>query len=236
MSLAGKVYIVTGATGGLGPAVVAALLAAEARVAITARQAGAMQRLIEQAAVGDRLAGQVVDLTDEGAVRAFADWASERFGGLDGLVAVAGGFGGGTPIHETDLATWNGQLEINLLTTFLACKHTVPHLIRRGGGSIVTVGSRAGQTGTPGIAAYSVSKGGVARLTEALAAEVADQNVTVNCVLPSTIDTPANRAGSPDADYSRWVRPEAIANVIRWLLGPDARPISGAAIPVYGRA
>jgi NAD(P)-dependent dehydrogenase (short-subunit alcohol dehydrogenase family) len=153
------------------------------------------------------------------------------------LAAAAGGFGGGAPVHETELATWREQYEVNLLTAFLSCRAAIPHLLEGGnGGAIVTVASRPALHGAPYIAAYSVAKGGVLHLTEALAGELKASDITVNAILPSTIDTPANRADNPDADYSTWVAPAAIAAVVRWLLGPDARIISGAAIPVYGKA
>lgn len=236
MGLDGKVFVVTGASGALGQAVTAALLDAGARVAVTGRRAAGVTRLLAQVGAGDRIDGRAVDLTDETAVVAFVSWVAERFGGIDGLVAAAGGFAGGTPVHETAFSVWSDQLSINLTTAFLSAKAVVPHLIRRGGGSIVMVGSRPALRGAPGIAAYAVAKSGVLRLTEAMAEELKDQAITVNAVLPSVIDTPANRAAMPDADPSPWVKPAEIAAVICWLLGPDARVISGAAIPVYGRA
>jgi NAD(P)-dependent dehydrogenase (short-subunit alcohol dehydrogenase family) len=234
--LGGKTFAVTGGTGALGGAVVRDLLATGANVAVVGGREASVARLVGELDAGERVGGFPADLTDEGQVGAAFAAAAGRFGGLDGLVAAAGGFGGGTPVHETDVATWREQYEVNLLTSFLACRATIPHLLERGGGAIVTVASRPALHGAPYIAAYSVAKGGVLRLTEALAGELKDRDVTVNAILPSTIDTPANRAASPDADYSAWVAPEAIAAVVRWLLGPDARIVSGAAIPVYGRA
>jgi NAD(P)-dependent dehydrogenase (short-subunit alcohol dehydrogenase family) len=236
MPLSGKVFVVTGATGGLGPAVVRALLDDGARVAAAGRRQDALDQLIQAQAAGDRLDGRPADLTSEEQVTDLMAWAAERFGGLDGLAAIAGGFAGGTPVHETPLEVWRSQQEVNLTSAFLSLKAVTPHLLRRGGGSIVAVGSRPALRGAPSIAAYSVAKSGVLRLVEAMAAELKDQNIWVNAILPSTIDTPDNRAASPKADYSKWVKPEEIAAVIRWLFGPEARIISGAAIPVYGRA
>ncbi|HET8628688.1 MAG TPA: SDR family oxidoreductase, partial [Thermomicrobiales bacterium] len=176
------------------------------------------------------------DLTDEEQVGGAFARAVAHFGGLDGLAALAGGYAGGAPVSETDLATWRGQQDVNLTTAFLACRAAVPHLVARGGGAIVTVGSRPALHGAATVAAYSAAKAGVLRLTEALAAELRDQDIAVNCILPGVIDTPANRAAMPRAKHERWVAPDAIAAVVRWLLGPEARIISGAAIPVYGRS
>jgi NAD(P)-dependent dehydrogenase (short-subunit alcohol dehydrogenase family) len=231
-----RVYVVTGATGGLGGAVAAALLAAGARVAITGRRPAGVERQLAELGAGERAVGRAFDLTDEVAVTAFLAWVAEHFGGIDGLVAIAGGFTGGAPVHQTSLETWQEQQATNLTTAFLSAKSVVPHLLRRGDGTIITFGSRPALRGTPDLAAYSVAKSGVVRLTEALAEELKENNITANCLLPSVIDTPANRARMPKGDYDAWVEPAAIAAVVRWLVGPEARIISGAAIPVYGRA
>jgi NAD(P)-dependent dehydrogenase (short-subunit alcohol dehydrogenase family) len=234
--LTGKTFAVTGGTGALGGAIVRDLLAAGANVAVVGGRAESVTRFVGQLNAEGRIGGFSADLTDEAQVGAAFAAAVERFGGLDGLAAAAGGFGGGAPVHETEVAIWREQYEVNLLTSFLTCRAAIPHLLARGGGAIVTVASRPALHGSPYIAAYSVAKSGVLRLTEALAGELKDRDITANAILPSTIDTPANRAASPDADYSTWVAPAAIAAVVRWLLGPDARIVSGAAIPVYGKA
>ncbi len=236
MTLAGKVIVVTGATGVLGRAVIVDLLGAGANVGVVGGRAERVAHLLDEFAVGDRLVGEAVDLTDEERTSAAVAAVAARLGGLDGLVAAAGGFGGGKPVHQIALGDWREQQEVNLTTAFLICKAVVPHLIARGGGAIVTIGSRPALRGTPNIAAYSAAKGGVLRLTEALAAELKDRNISANCLLPSTIDTPANRVAMPKADHAAWVQPAVIAAVARFLLGPDGRIISGAALPVYGRA
>jgi NAD(P)-dependent dehydrogenase (short-subunit alcohol dehydrogenase family) len=232
MMLAGKVFVVTGATGGLGGAVAAALLEAGASVAVTGQRPAVLADVI----AGLDADGQATNLADEEQVTRYMAWAADRFGGLDGLAAIAGGFAGGTPVHETSLATWQGQLEMNLTTAFLSCKAVVPHLLRRGGGAIVMVGSRPALRGAPSIAAYSVAKSGILRLAEAMAEELKAHDVTVNCVLPSVIEHPGSRASGSAASHPRGVTPAALAAVVRWLLGPEARDISGAAIPVYGKA
>ena len=232
----GKTFAVTGGTGALGGAIVRDLLAAGASMAVIGGRAESVARLVDEVDAGERVGGFPADLTDEAQVGAAFAAVIERFGGLDGLAAAAGGFGGGAPVHETEVAIWREQYEVNLLTSFLTCRAAIPHLLARGSGAIVTVASRPALHGSPYIAAYSIAKGGVLHLTEALAGELKDRDITVNAILPSTIDTPANRAASPDADYSTWVAPAAIAAVVRWRLGPDARIVSGAAIPVYGKA
>ncbi len=131
---------------------------------------------------------------------------------------------------------WQTQLDLNLKTTVLSCKAAVPHMLARGGGAIVNVGTRTATQPGANLAAYAASKRAVIQLTEALAAELRDHRITANIIMPSTIDTPANRKGDPTAGGGRWVKPDEIARVILFLAGPDARIISGATIPVYGRA
>ena len=237
MPLEGKSAIVTGGTGALGSAVVHAFLAAGARVAVPHRKPEDLDTLRagSGAARGRALTGAIVDLTDEAAV---ADYYARVAGdgGLDILVNAAGGFAGGALVHETPWSVWQAQLDVNLKTAVLSCRAAVPHLLERRGGSIVNVASRAAVENGKNAAAYAASKRGVLLLTEAMAAELRDRNVTVNAVLPSTIDTAANRAAMPKADFSKWVQPEDIAKVILFLVGPEARIVSGAQIPVYGRA
>jgi NAD(P)-dependent dehydrogenase (short-subunit alcohol dehydrogenase family) len=235
--LDGKVAIVTGASAALSAAVVPALLGAGATVVVTSRRETDLPTLRERAGIAPdaRLSDIQLDLTDEEAVtRAYAAVA-ERHGGIDILVNIAGGFGGGKPIHETAWSLWQQQLDLNLKTAVLSSKAAVPHMLARGG-AIVNVGTRTATQSGAKLAAYAASKRAVAQFTEALAAELRDQNITANLILPSTIDTPENRKNDPTAKGGRWVKPEEIAQVILFLAGPDARIISGAAIPVYGRA
>jgi NAD(P)-dependent dehydrogenase (short-subunit alcohol dehydrogenase family) len=238
MTLSGKVAIVTGGAGGLGAAVVKALLDSGAAVVVPHRLAGELDALRQRLGLDPAapLHGHPLDLTDEQAVAAAYQQHAADLGGLDMLVNVAGGFDGGTPVHETSWAVWQQQLDLNLKTAVLSSAAAAPLLIARGGGAIVNVSSRTATQPGAGLAAYAASKRAVLQLTEAMAAELLSQNVTVNAILPSTIDTPANRKASPNADFSRWVTPEAIARVVLFLVGPDARIISGAHVPVYGRA
>lgn len=238
MELHGKIAIVTGGAGGLGAAVVRALLEAGASVDVPVRDIADLERL--RAQLGHppelHLAGAVLDLTDPDAVSAAYARVAAAHGGIDILVNSAGGFGGGTPVHQTGWGLWQQQIDVNLKTAVLSCAAAVPHMIARGGGSIVNVGTRTATQPGANYAAYAAAKRAVIQLTEALAAELRDQRITANVIMPSTIDTPANRASMPNADHSRWVKPAEIAAVVRFLVGPEARIISGAQVPVYGRA
>ena len=237
-TLDGKVAIITGGAGGLGSAVVTAFLGAGARVIVPVESDGDLVTLRERARIpaSAPLAGERLELTDEAAVRAYYARLAREHGGLDVLVNLAGGFAGGQPAHETAWSLWQQQLDVNLKTAVVSCAAAVPHLLARGGGTIVNVGTRTATQPAGHLAAYAASKRAVLQLTEALAAELRDGNVTANAILPSVIDTPANRRANPETDYGRWVKPEELARVILFLVGPDARVISGAAIPVYGRA
>ncbi|WP_322814227.1 SDR family NAD(P)-dependent oxidoreductase [Chloroflexus sp.] len=233
MDLARKVAIITGGTGGLGVAVVERLSNAGAMVVVPFVKEDAFQALTKRipAAIGIPL-----DLTDELATQAAYRTIAATYGGIDILINAAGGFAGGEPVHQTPWALWQAQLDINLKTAVISCAAAIPHLIARGGGAIVNVSSRTATQAGANLAAYAAAKRAVLQLTEALAAELRPHDITVNAVLPSVIDTPANRSAMPKADYESWVKPEEIAAVIHFLVSPTARSISGAAIPVYGRA
>lgn len=174
-----------------------------------------------------------VDLTDEAAMQAAASRIESQFGGLDGLVNIAGGFRW-EPILDGELATWDRLYAMNVKTTLVASRALAP-LLLKSAGAIVNVGAAAATKAAMGMGAYAASKAGVARLTEALAEELKDAGVRVNAVLPSIIDTPVNRADMPDAEFSRWVTPQALANVIAFLLSPEASAVTGALVPVTGR-
>jgi NAD(P)-dependent dehydrogenase (short-subunit alcohol dehydrogenase family) len=160
--------------------------------------------------------------------------AVKRLGRIDVLVNAAGGWRGGKPAHETPLEVWDLMLDLNARTAFVASRAVIPVMLQQGSGRIVNVASRAALQGGRRSAAYSASKAAVVRLTESMDAELKGQGINVNCILPSTIDTPQNRAAMPKADTSRWVEPEALADVILFLASDAARAVHGAAIPVYG--
>jgi NAD(P)-dependent dehydrogenase (short-subunit alcohol dehydrogenase family) len=159
-----------------------------------------------------------------------------RFGGLDAVCAVAGGWRGGKPVAETDPATLDWLWRINVLTAFHTCRSALPHLIPRGWGRIITFGAQSAVSGQARNGAYAASKAAVVALTASIAAEVKATGVTANCILPSTIDTPANRSAMPNADPGRWVTPEQIAATVRFLCSDEASALNGASIPLHGRA
>jgi NAD(P)-dependent dehydrogenase (short-subunit alcohol dehydrogenase family) len=233
--LTDRVVIVTGAAGNLGTAVARTFRAAGAKLVLVDRDPDRLSRLFPDLVRSpDHYLTAPVDLTDEAAVKAMVDQTLSRFGRIDVLVNVAGGYRGGTPVHETPLTIWDFLLNLNARTVYIASSAVIPAMLRQGSGKIVNVAARAALQGAAKMGAYSASKSAVIRLTEAMAAELKNDGINVNCVLPGTIDTPDNRAAMPKADTSRWVQPEALADVILFLASDAARAVHGAAIPVYG--
>jgi NAD(P)-dependent dehydrogenase (short-subunit alcohol dehydrogenase family) len=231
-----KGVVVTGGTGALGRPVVLELLRAGHAVAVPYRGQDGFDRL--QALAGDeasRLWGRPADLGDRASARAFVDEAAGRLGGRGGLACLAGGWRGSGPLEQTLTEEWDEMFRVNLATVETVVRATLPHLLA-GGGSVVTVGARAADTGSPGASAYVAAKAAVMALTRTLALENRDRGVRFNCILPAVIDTPANRQAMPKADPSRWTSPEAIARVVAFLLSPASAPLSGALLPVDGRA
>ena len=174
------------------------------------------------------------DLLDQSRVDGVVRLAIERFGRIDVLCNIAGGFRMGTPVHQTSDKDWNFLIDINVRTMLNCVRAIVPHMIERGGGKIVNVGAAAAQKGAALMGAYVAAKSAVIRITESMAAELREKNINVNCVLPTIIDTPQNRTAMPDADPSRWVAPEDLAHVIVFLASNEARAVHGAAVPVSG--
>ena len=228
MNLKGKCVVITGAFGTLGSAVVRAAQAVGARVAAIDRAAAPAGGSADALLIGG------VDLADASAAKATLDHIAQTFGGLDALVNIAGAFRWET-LAAGNLDTWDLLYRVNLRTAAATSQAAIPHLIARGGGRIVNVGANGAVKAAAGMGAYAASKSGVARLTEALAEELKDHRITVNAVLPSTIDTPPNRADMPKADFDRWVKPEQLADVIVFLLSDRASAITGALLPVVGR-
>ncbi|HEU4422628.1 MAG TPA: SDR family NAD(P)-dependent oxidoreductase [Pilimelia sp.] len=223
--------LVTGATGGLGGAVAAAFVAAGWRVVAPVRPAGGAPRAPDGAVAVE------ADLTDPQSVAAaVAEAAGASDAPLRAVVNLVGGFASGGLVHETPLAEFERMLTLNLRPTYLVTSAALPHLVAAGGGSVVCVSSRAAVAPFAGAAGYVTAKAAVLAFASALAVEYKTAGVRCNTVLPSVIDTPANRTAQPQADHSRWVQPAEIADVILFLAGPGSAPISGAAVPVYGRA
>jgi len=228
MTLAGKTIAVTGAFGALGTAVVKALQASGATVAAIDRADAPRD---PAALAGASLHGGV-DLGQAEAARAVFAGIAKQHGRLDGLVNIAGGFSW-EKVADGSLETWDRQYQMNLRTAVAACQAALAHL--PDGGRIINIGANGAMKAGAGMGAYAASKAGVARLTEALAEELKDRGITVNALLPSIIDTPANRADMPDADFRKWVQPSQLAAAIVFLLSDEASAITGALVPVVGR-
>jgi NAD(P)-dependent dehydrogenase (short-subunit alcohol dehydrogenase family) len=225
--------IVTGGTGGLGSAVVKRLLDENWRVVVPWVVEAELERMDGQ----EGLELVQADLFEPSDVDAVVSTASAADGPpLRGLVNLVGGFAAGGRVHETPVDDFLKQFRLNLRPTYLVTKAVLPSMLDGGGGSIVCVGTRAALQPFAGAAGYIASKAAVIAFAQAVAVEYRDDRIRCNTILPSVIDTPGNRAAMPDADHDRWVRPEAIAGVIAHLLSVASEPVSGAAIPVYGRA
>ena len=227
MHLQGKVVAITGAFGALGSAVVRAVLAEGAQVAAIDRAAAPRAPLEGAALFGE------VDLSSDTGARIAVDAIVARFGHIDALVNIAGGFHWET-VADGSLATWNAMFEANLRTAVAACHAVLPYLPDNSG-RIINIGANGASKAGAGMGAYAASKAGVARLTEALAEELKARGITVNALLPSIIDTAANRKDMPKADFGTWVRPEQLADVIVFLLSAKSSAITGALLPVTGR-
>ena len=226
-----RVVMVTGAFGALGRAVARRFAAAGATVGLLDR--GAVPPELAREFQGPHILIPGVDLADADSTARAISSTVDRASRIDVLVNVAGGFRFET-LESGDIATWELMFAMNLKTAVNASKAVLPHLLVRGG-SIVNIGAGAAGRAKAGMGAYTASKAGVQRLTEALAEELKDRNITVNCVLPGVIDTPQNRTSMAGADFSRWVAPAAIADVIHFLASDAARAVTGAAIRVFGR-
>ncbi|HET9670137.1 MAG TPA: SDR family NAD(P)-dependent oxidoreductase [Casimicrobiaceae bacterium] len=227
-----QTVIVTGASGHLGRAVTAAFAAQGARLVLAARSKAALDSAFgEESAARAHVAA---DLTHSADAQTLAAQALDRFGRIDVLVNAAGGFRAGEPVHETTDETWHYLFDINARTMLCASRAVVPTMLAQGSGRIVSVAASAALKGTAGIGAYSASKAAVVRLTESMSAELRERGINVNCVLPTTLDTPENREAMPDVDPSRFVALGDLACIIVFLASPAARPIHGAAIPVTG--
>jgi NAD(P)-dependent dehydrogenase (short-subunit alcohol dehydrogenase family) len=224
-----RTVLVTGGTGGLGAAVTRVFLDDGWRVVVPWIVEEELERVDEH----ERLTLVRADLFDSAEVARVVDAAGPS---LRALVNLVGGFAMHGRVHETPIETFEEQLRLNLRPTYLACAAAVRVMLDAGGGAIVCVSSRAAVQPFPGAAGYVVSKAAVLGLVDALDAEYRRDAIRVNAVLPSVIDTPANRESMPDADFDRWVRPEEIARVIAFLCSDDASAASGSHLPVYGLA
>jgi len=232
LDFTGKTVLITGAAGNLGRAVAAAFAGRGARLVLVDISA---ERL-DAAYPGEDKARMkcAVDLLKPEAMTDAVAAARKRFGSVDALAAIAGGFHMGDPAHALPAAAWDRMMDLNARTLLNTAGAVVPVMLEQGRGRIVTIGANAARQGMAQMSAYIAAKSAVIRLTESLSAELRDKGINVNCVMPSIIDTPENRSAMPDADPGNWVAPEKLANVILFLASDEASAVHGAALPVVG--
>lgn len=235
MTFKDKVALIAGGTGGLGRAVSQAFLEQGAKVIVTYQKKQEFDELKKIAGAGaSNLVGSDVDVTDQAAVQKLISTIANENGRLDFLVNSVGAYAGGVKLWETDPDVFDQQLKLNLISGYVLCRAVVPLMLKQQGGAIVNVASKAAVDHAAGAAAYAASKAAAVAMMDSLAADLKGSGVRVNSILPSIIDTPANRKAIPGADFAKWPKPEEIARVILFLCSDDARLIHGAAIPVYG--
>jgi NAD(P)-dependent dehydrogenase (short-subunit alcohol dehydrogenase family) len=227
--LAGKVVIITGAKGGLGNTVTQAFLDAGATVA------GVSRSIADSDFAHASFAAFAAELSSADAARKVADAVAARLGRIDALVHLVGAFAGGVAVADTEDAVLERMLDLNLRSTFHVARAVIPHMRRQGSGRILAIGSRAAVEPSPMAGAYAASKAALVSLIRTLAAENKDRCISVNVVLPGTMDTPANRAADPQADFSRWVQPSQVAGLLVHLASDAAAQVNGAVVPIYGR-
>ena len=232
MNFDNQCVVITGASGNLGAAVARAFWDHGANVVLVDRS----REHLEHAGFTDdaRQLISVTDLLDQAQVNAMTEAALAKFGGIHVLCNIAGGFRMGEAVHETSDANWNFLFDINARTLLHAARAVVPQMLKQKGGKIINVGAFGAQKGGAQMGAYAASKASVMRLTESMAAELREQGINVNAVLPTLIDTPQNRKDMPDADPAKWVAPEALADVVMFLASNAARAVHGALVPVTG--
>jgi len=233
----GKTVLVAGGTGGLGRAVAVAFLEEGARVVVTYRSTEEFDALKKAAEKNDaNLEGLVVDVTDEIAVRQLVERIVGKYRRVDAMVNTVGGYAGGTKLWDLETKVFDQMLALNLRAGYALSRAVVRAMLKEGRGAIVNVAAKAAFDHAGGAAAYAASKSAAVALMDSLAADLKGTGVRVNSILPSIIDTEANRKAMPTADFSKWPKPADIARVILFLCSEDARVIQGAAIPVYGES
>jgi NAD(P)-dependent dehydrogenase (short-subunit alcohol dehydrogenase family) len=226
--LQGKIALVTGADGGLGTQVTRALLNSGATVI------GVSRSVQPSNADTPSLVVLAADLSSAEKAKSTVDGIATRFGRIDILAHLVGGFVGGKAIAETDDATFQRMFDLNLNSAFYVLRAVIPHMRRAGNGRIVAIGSRAAEDPGPTVGAYSASKAALVSLIRTVALENKDLAITANIILPGTMDTPGNRQAMPGADTTKWVQPASVASLIVWLASEAGKDVNGAAIPVYG--
>jgi len=230
-----KVILVAGATGALGSAVAREFARTEARLALMGRSEQKLERLgAELGLPAERAFGVVADVTQADGAESLVATVVARLGRVDALLNTVGGWGGGKPVGETPVEQWDRMLTLNLRSAFLLSRAVLPGMLESGWGRIVHVSSKTAVAPRAKQAGYAVAKMGVITLTEVIAAEVKGSGVTANVILPSIIDTPANRRAMPQANPGKWVEPARIAATMRFLCSDAAAAINGARVPIYG--
>lgn len=232
-----RTVLITGATGGLGAAVAGRFARAGDRLVLVGRREQELHALAESLGLPSaHVLIATADVTQHGALAAAVSDAGERLGEIEVAVHLAGGFRGGKTVAETSPETWDQMLALNLTSAFVLAQAVLPGMLAHRRGRLVFVSSRGASVPGAGAAAYGASKAGLELFVRDLAEETRASGININAVAPSTIDTPTNRRANPGADYSSWVQPESLAEVIVFLASAGARDIHGAIVPVYGRA
>ncbi len=232
-----KLVLITGGSGGLGREVVLTFLKSNANVAMTYSSDKSISQL--ESKLGGLMKNVMLiktDVSDELQIIKAVSEVVKKYGKIDFFVNLVGGYLGGKKITEMDQKEWDLMMNLNLKTAFLVSKHVVAQMEKQNSGKVVHVAARLGLKGIGGTSAYCASKSGLIRLVESLSDEVKDKKINVNCILPSIIDTEANRKDMPNADFSKWVKPSEIARVILFLVSEDSISLHGASMPVYGLA
>jgi NAD(P)-dependent dehydrogenase (short-subunit alcohol dehydrogenase family) len=225
------IILVTGGSGNLGQAVVAAFHADGARLVVPDRGTGRLAALFPALANSpDHFLAEGFNTTEPEGMDRLVQETLARFGRIDALVNTIGGYQAGKPLHETTLDTWDAMMNLNARSVFVTCRAVVPAMLAQGYGRIVNVAAASALKGGANESAYSASKSAVARLTEGMAAEYGRYGLRVNAVLPGALDTPQNRAAAPDADFSRWVSPSALATALLFLCSAANTAFNGALI------
>lgn len=231
-----RVVLLTGAGGNLGSAAARAFFRAGAKLALLEYQRGVLESELPELAASQRvLPLEGLDVTNPEAVQRSVNTVVERFGRIDVLVNTVGGYQAGKPLHETGYDVWEKMMNLNAGSVFTMCHETLPYMLQQESGSVINIAAAPALKGSANSSAYGAAKTAVARLTESMAAEYKDQGIRVNALLPMVIDTPQNREAMPTADFSQWVTPEALAQVILFLASDAAEPVNGVLLPVFGR-
>lgn len=223
-----KVVLVTGANGGLGKYVTESLLEAGATVA------GVSRRIQQSDFSSSAFRAFPGDLSSGESAKKVVESVVARLGRLDAVVHTVGGFAGGKPIAETDDATFERMLDLNLKNAFFLMRAAIPHLRNSGAGRFIAIASRAAVEPGPGVGVYGASKAALVSLVKTAAAENKDSGMTANAILPGTMDTPANRQSDPNADFSKWVQPANVGGLVLWLASDSGKDMNAAVIPIYG--